>query len=103
MKAARVRLDFYTIDGVSPPPQFRHGTRREGNIFQPSAPVVLLRPTTHKPFGSTDLTLYRPTSTPMLQKPIHLQTFISSPGFETRSYGTAVSVTNHHTGWAARI
>ncbi|GFX88057.1 hypothetical protein TNCV_158751 [Trichonephila clavipes] len=31
---------------------------------------------------------------------IHLQTSMPSPGFEPRSHGTAVSVTNHNTGWA---
>ncbi|GFY35592.1 hypothetical protein TNCV_196921 [Trichonephila clavipes] len=33
---------------------------------------------------------------------IHLQTSIPLPRFEPRPYGTAVSVTNHYTGWAAR-
>ncbi|GFS55560.1 hypothetical protein TNCV_1627751 [Trichonephila clavipes] len=32
---------------------------------------------------------------------IHLQTSSSSPGFESRPYGTAISFTNHYTGWAA--
>ncbi|GFU57138.1 hypothetical protein TNCV_1780011 [Trichonephila clavipes] len=32
---------------------------------------------------------------------IHLQTSMPSPGFEPRPYGTAGSVTNHFTGWAA--
>ncbi|GFX08998.1 hypothetical protein TNCV_4165771 [Trichonephila clavipes] len=31
---------------------------------------------------------------------IHLQTSMSAPGFEPRPNGTAVSVTNHYTGWA---
>ncbi|GFX46195.1 hypothetical protein TNCV_2298441 [Trichonephila clavipes] len=30
---------------------------------------------------------------------IHLQTSMSSPGFEPSPYGTAVSVANHYTGW----
>ncbi|GFW75072.1 uncharacterized protein TNCV_447771 [Trichonephila clavipes] len=34
---------------LSPPPQFRYGTGREGNILQPSAPAV-------KTFGPTDST-----------------------------------------------
>ncbi|GFY28078.1 putative DD41D transposase [Trichonephila clavipes] len=34
---------------------------------------------------------------------IHLQTSMSSPGFELRPYVTAVSVANHYTGWAASI
>ncbi|GFW67626.1 uncharacterized protein TNCV_3392971 [Trichonephila clavipes] len=37
------------------PPQFRHGTERERNILQPPALVVSTE-TTHKTFGSTDLT-----------------------------------------------
>ncbi|GFV60420.1 hypothetical protein TNCV_3470551 [Trichonephila clavipes] len=31
---------------------------------------------------------------------IHLQTSMSSPGFEPSPYGIAVSVANHYTGWA---
>ncbi|GFX02721.1 hypothetical protein TNCV_2011651 [Trichonephila clavipes] len=30
---------------------------------------------------------------------MHLQIFMPSPGFEPKPYGTAVSVTNHRTGW----
>ncbi|GFY34191.1 hypothetical protein TNCV_2504941 [Trichonephila clavipes] len=37
--------------------------------------------------------------TPCREGTIHLQTSMSSPGFEPRPYGTAVSVTNHYTGW----
>ncbi|GFX99129.1 hypothetical protein TNCV_2493101 [Trichonephila clavipes] len=33
---------------------------------------------------------------------IQLQTTMSSPGFEPRPYGTAVSVANQCTGWAIR-
>ncbi|GFT60511.1 hypothetical protein TNCV_1966151 [Trichonephila clavipes] len=32
---------------------------------------------------------------------IHLQTPSISPRVEPRPYGTAVTVTGHHTGWAA--
>ncbi|GFW04663.1 putative DD41D transposase [Trichonephila clavipes] len=39
----------------SPPPQFRHGTGREGNVPQPPALAVSVS-TTHKTFGPTDLT-----------------------------------------------
>ncbi|GFW45094.1 uncharacterized protein TNCV_715961 [Trichonephila clavipes] len=39
----------------SPSPQFRHGTGGEGNIIQPPA-LVVSAATTHKIFGSTDLT-----------------------------------------------
>ncbi|GFS64325.1 hypothetical protein TNCV_3955261 [Trichonephila clavipes] len=31
---------------------------------------------------------------------IHLQTSMSSPGFEPSPNGTAVSIANHYTGWA---
>ncbi|GFS73101.1 hypothetical protein TNCV_686791 [Trichonephila clavipes] len=34
---------------------------------------------------------------------LHLRTSLPSPGFEHRPYGTAVSVTNHYTGWATPI
>ncbi|GFT01676.1 hypothetical protein TNCV_4205051 [Trichonephila clavipes] len=34
---------------------------------------------------------------------IHLQTSMSSPGFETSPNGTAVSVANHYTGWATNL
>ncbi|GFT23012.1 hypothetical protein TNCV_1857891 [Trichonephila clavipes] len=37
---------------------------------------------------------------PCREAPIHLQTSMPSPGFKPRRYGTAVSVTNHCTGWA---
>ncbi|GFX35466.1 hypothetical protein TNCV_102731 [Trichonephila clavipes] len=37
---------------------------------------------------------------PCREGTIHLQTPMSSPGFESRSYGIAVSVANHYTGWA---
>ncbi|GFT11237.1 hypothetical protein TNCV_1143751 [Trichonephila clavipes] len=33
---------------------------------------------------------------------IHLQTSMSSPGFEPSPYGTAVSVANHYTGWTTQ-
>ncbi|GFY07437.1 uncharacterized protein TNCV_5086221 [Trichonephila clavipes] len=34
---------------------------------------------------------------------IHLQTSMSSPGFEPSLYGIAVSVANHYTGWVTRL
>ncbi|GFW51482.1 hypothetical protein TNCV_4211601 [Trichonephila clavipes] len=34
---------------------------------------------------------------------IHLKTSMPSPTFEPRPHGTAASVTNHHTGWAAML
>ncbi|GFV40045.1 uncharacterized protein TNCV_2783641 [Trichonephila clavipes] len=39
----------------SPPPQFRHGIGREGNILQPPA-LVVSATTTHNTFGPPDLT-----------------------------------------------
>ncbi|GFV08903.1 uncharacterized protein TNCV_3821461 [Trichonephila clavipes] len=39
---------------LSPPPQFIYGTGGEGNILQPSAPVVSAA-TAHKTFGPHDL------------------------------------------------
>ncbi|GFW72377.1 uncharacterized protein TNCV_704141 [Trichonephila clavipes] len=39
-------------------------------------------------------------STPCRKGTIHLQTSMSSPGFEPSPYGTAVSIANHYTGWA---
>ncbi|GFU63173.1 hypothetical protein TNCV_3465971 [Trichonephila clavipes] len=34
---------------------------------------------------------------------MHLQTSISSPGFEPRLYGTTVRVVNYFTGWVTNI
>ncbi|GFW91426.1 hypothetical protein TNCV_3375921 [Trichonephila clavipes] len=34
---------------------------------------------------------------------IHLQTSMSSPGFEPSPYGIAVSVANHYTGWVTNL
>ncbi|GFX52635.1 dynein heavy chain 3, axonemal [Trichonephila clavipes] len=55
-----------------------------------------------KPLGSyiTDL-LARVLPYP--KGTIHLQTFMSYPGFEPSPYGTAVSVANHSTGWETRL
>ncbi|GFT70459.1 hypothetical protein TNCV_2658811 [Trichonephila clavipes] len=38
-------------------------------------------------------------STPRRKGTIHLQTSMSSPGFESRSFVTEASVANHYTGW----
>ncbi|GFT25083.1 hypothetical protein TNCV_179921 [Trichonephila clavipes] len=40
---------------------------------------------------------------PCREGTIRLQTYMPSPGFKSRSYGTAVSVANHYTGWAAFV
>ncbi|GFX92922.1 hypothetical protein TNCV_914721 [Trichonephila clavipes] len=39
---------------------------------------------------------------PCREGTIHLQTSMSSAKFEPRSFGTAVSVANHYTGWATQ-
>ncbi|GFU52965.1 hypothetical protein TNCV_1142571 [Trichonephila clavipes] len=36
---------------------------------------------------------------PAAKGTIHLQTSMSSPGFEPSPYGTTVSIANHSTGW----
>ncbi|GFV51216.1 hypothetical protein TNCV_2545651 [Trichonephila clavipes] len=36
---------------------------------------------------------------PCLEGTMHLQPFLSSPGFEPRPYGIEVGVANHYTGW----
>ncbi|GFW78676.1 probable hydroxyacid-oxoacid transhydrogenase, mitochondrial [Trichonephila clavipes] len=40
---------------------------------------------------------------PCCKGTIHLQTSVPSPGFKLKPYGTAVSVTNHYTRWAANL
>ncbi|GFU05212.1 uncharacterized protein TNCV_575411 [Trichonephila clavipes] len=66
---------------LSPPPQFRPGTGREGNILQPPAPVVLAA-TFLKTFGPTDLTSTYSVCTRRVFDPIpyngHITTLISS-------------------------
>ncbi|GFW38127.1 DUF4817 domain-containing protein [Trichonephila clavipes] len=52
------------------------------------------------PTSRGDLRLNGYLKYPHAEKTIHLQTPMSSPGFEPRPYGTAVSVANHYTGWA---
>ncbi|GFX97450.1 hypothetical protein TNCV_2840101 [Trichonephila clavipes] len=42
-------------------------------------------------------------SNPCREGTIHLQTSVSSPGFEPRPNGTEVSVANHYTGWVTEI
>ncbi|GFT39394.1 hypothetical protein TNCV_2422961 [Trichonephila clavipes] len=57
----------------------------------------------HQPYerGLAVRRLFRVT--PSREGTIHLQRTIPSLGFEPRPYGTAVSVTNHSTGWAAML
>ncbi|GFV05422.1 hypothetical protein TNCV_226331 [Trichonephila clavipes] len=53
---------------------------------------------------STNLTRGLAASRPPSRKgTIHLQTSMSSPGFEPKPYGIAVSVTNHSTRWTTRL
>ncbi|GFX95948.1 hypothetical protein TNCV_2085281 [Trichonephila clavipes] len=79
-----------------------------------SVPLQILRTTlwgssgaSHLSFPSTDLKrrlaarrLFR--GPPCREGIIHLQTSVPSPGFEPRPHGTAVSITNHYTRWAAK-
>ncbi|GFW80598.1 hypothetical protein TNCV_3234501 [Trichonephila clavipes] len=55
-------------------------------------------PPTHLTRGLAARRLFR--IPPCCKGTINLQTSISSPGFEPRPYGTAVSVANHYIGWA---
>ncbi|GFW56397.1 hypothetical protein TNCV_2089041 [Trichonephila clavipes] len=40
---------------------------------------------------------------PCRESTIQLQTSMPSPGFKSRPYGKAVSVTTHYTGWSAAL
>ncbi|GFW83359.1 hypothetical protein TNCV_2544571 [Trichonephila clavipes] len=40
---------------------------------------------------------------PCCKGTIHLQTSMSSLGFEPSPYGTAICIANHYTGWATRL
>ncbi|GFY30671.1 hypothetical protein TNCV_3118311 [Trichonephila clavipes] len=83
-----------TVRFSSVPPQFKERT-----------PWSSQRPPTSLPFPPTsqeDLQLdgYLESPHPWCKSTIHLQTFISSLGFEPWPYSSAVSVANHYTGWA---
>ncbi|GFU60266.1 histone-lysine N-methyltransferase SETMAR [Trichonephila clavipes] len=58
-------------------------------------------PSTNRARGLAARRLFRVP--PCRKDTIHLHTYTSmpSPGFEPRPYDTAVSVTNHYTGWVA--
>ncbi|GFX97760.1 hypothetical protein TNCV_456391 [Trichonephila clavipes] len=68
------------------------------------SPLILMEdtwggqgPSTNHPRGLASRRLFIvPTSR---EGTIHLQTSMSSPGFKSRPYSTAVSVANHYTGW----
>ncbi|PRD25414.1 UNVERIFIED_CONTAM: hypothetical protein NCL1_41002 [Trichonephila clavipes] len=64
---------------LSPPPQFRHGLGGEGNIFQPSAPVVSAA-IAHKTFGPSDLTSTYSVCTRRGRIPWKNRSFKRAPG-----------------------
>ncbi|GFW36709.1 uncharacterized protein TNCV_1220411 [Trichonephila clavipes] len=83
-----------TVRFYSVPPQFRGRKPGEGGAVA-----------SHFSFPSTNVTrglaARRLFKVPPCRKcSIHLQTSMSSPGFEPSSYGTAASVANHYTGCA---
>ncbi|GFU55214.1 RNase H domain-containing protein [Trichonephila clavipes] len=61
----------------------------------------LSSPSTYLTRGFTARWLFRVP--PFREGTIPLRTFMPSVGFESRSYGTAVSVANHYNGWATCI
>ncbi|GFU88869.1 hypothetical protein TNCV_4445441 [Trichonephila clavipes] len=100
-------------------PRYRpYSTNEQSNHLVevlPSAELVcaelgstpILREITPPPHPATNFTrglvarrLFRVP--PCYEGTIHLQTSMSSPGFESRPYGTAVSV-DHYTGWATTL
>ncbi|GFU17248.1 hypothetical protein TNCV_1854701 [Trichonephila clavipes] len=60
----------------------------------------LSSPSTNLTSGLAARQLFR---VPLRKGTLHLQTFMYSPGLEPRPYGTAVSVTNHYTGWVVKF
>ncbi|GFW93296.1 hypothetical protein TNCV_2604141 [Trichonephila clavipes] len=75
---------------TSVPPQFRGIT--------PGGASYLSSPSTNLTRGLEARRLFG--IPPCHKGTIHLQTSMTSSGFETRSYDTAVSVANHYTGWS---
>ncbi|GFX69583.1 hypothetical protein TNCV_1769521 [Trichonephila clavipes] len=61
-------------------------------------PPTSLPPSTNHTTGLAARRLFR--GPPYRKGAIHLQTSMSSLGFEPSPYGTAVSVVNHLAGWA---
>ncbi|GFW32046.1 hypothetical protein TNCV_2600721 [Trichonephila clavipes] len=53
----------------------------------------------HQPHERDSTAIRRPSCH---EGTIHLQISMPSPGFEPRPYGTAISATNHCTGWVAK-
>ncbi|GFW81741.1 hypothetical protein TNCV_2884151 [Trichonephila clavipes] len=76
-----------TVRFSSAPPQFGG-----------SGASHLSSPTTNLTRGLSACRLFKVP--PCREGTMHLQTSVSSPGFEPRPYGTAVSIANHYTWWA---
>ncbi|GFV65518.1 hypothetical protein TNCV_1737551 [Trichonephila clavipes] len=88
LSTIQVTLRFGSI-----PPQFRGKT-----LWVWSEASHLSSPSTNHTRGLATRRLF--SVPPCRAGTIHLQTTMSSPGFEPSPYGTAVSVANHYTGWA---
>ncbi|GFT85951.1 hypothetical protein TNCV_3255931 [Trichonephila clavipes] len=81
-----------TVRFCSAPPQFRW---RKPWGDQGPRTFLPLPPTSRE-----DLRLNGHLEYPSCRKDtIHLQTSMSSPGFEPNPYGTAVNFANHYTSW----
>ncbi|GFV99196.1 hypothetical protein TNCV_1511691 [Trichonephila clavipes] len=78
-------------------------TSRQQEEFKPqqgwSGASHLSSPSTNLTRGLEARQLFRVT--PCCEGTIHLQASMPSPGFKPRPNGTAVSVINHYTWWAA--
>ncbi|GFW41175.1 hypothetical protein TNCV_842151 [Trichonephila clavipes] len=85
-----------TVRFGSNPPQFRGRT-----LWGWSEASHFSSPSTNLTRGFAARRLFRVP--PCREGTIHLQTSMSSPGFEPSPYGTVVSVANHYTGWATQI
>ncbi|GFV52740.1 hypothetical protein TNCV_2874111 [Trichonephila clavipes] len=79
------------------PPQIRG--RKSGRERQWPPTSLLLPPTTRKGLAVRWLLGVPPCH----KSTIHLQTSMSSPGFEPSPYGTTVSVANHYAGWVTSL
>ncbi|GFT14434.1 hypothetical protein TNCV_4004101 [Trichonephila clavipes] len=85
-----------TVRFCSVPPHFRGRTP-----WAWSGASHLSSPSTNHTRGLAARRLFRVP--PCRKDTIHLQISMSSPGFEPSPYGIAVSVANHHTGWATYL
>ncbi|GFV02397.1 uncharacterized protein TNCV_1023251 [Trichonephila clavipes] len=91
LSTMQVTMCFFSV-----PPQFR-GRKPWGW----SGASHLSSPSINHTRGLAARRLFRVP--PCRKGTIHLQTSMSSPGFEPSPYGIAVSVANHHTGWATDV